>query len=75
MPSLNTPVSFREAKAGYIWRDKAGDIRGTLDLGDGGAWLAFRDPAEARAMAAELEVLAERMEAFPPAEENDANGT
>jgi hypothetical protein len=76
MPSLSTSVRFREAKAGYIWRNKGGDIMGSLDLGEAGdgTWLAFSDPAEARAMAAELEVLAGRMEAFPPAGEEEAGG-
>jgi hypothetical protein len=51
---------------GHVWRDRDGNVNATVDAfrEDGGhsCWLAFDDPADARALAAACTEAAEAME-------------
>ena len=53
---------------GHVWRDGDGQVNGTVDIAPKRAahacWLAFDDPADARALAAACIEAAEAMEAL-----------
>jgi hypothetical protein len=62
-------LDIADPAAAQIWRRTDGAVIGTVELHpDRGMYLAFDDPALARAVADACIACADAMEAFPPAE-------
>lgn len=68
MITVNHTENSKDApRHSHTWRGNDGEARAAVDIG--ATWLAFDDPAGARALAAECLKAADAMDALPPAPE------
>jgi hypothetical protein len=65
---IGTRTYVTKPRFGHAWRDETGGPHATVDVCmENGTYMAFDDPAIARAVAAACEKAAEAMEALAPA--------